>query len=166
MGTRDQMAAMAKRKGFGEIISKDLSAFVGQQDSFFLTTASADGQPYVQHRGGQPGFLKVIDEHTLRFPDFDGNRQFITLGNLEENDQVLLFLIDHETKTRIKIWGRGRALNLTDTREIEVRVTAWDVNCQKYIPSLLRENTIGLITRKLTSRITELEAELQMARGQ
>lgn len=163
LGTRRQMEVMAKRRGFRTEITPDLAAFIGGVTSFFLGTATADGQPYIQHRGGAAGFLEVVDRHTLRFADYPGNRQFLTLGNLSENDKVHLFLIDYETKSRIKIWGRGRVIDPAGDRAIEITVDAWDPNCNQYIPSLYTEATVARVTEKLTARIGALEARLAAA---
>jgi hypothetical protein len=166
LGTRAQMAAMAQRRGFRTEITPDLAAFIAQCDSFFLATATADGQPYIQHRGGAPGFLEVAGPRCLRFDDLPGNRQFITLGNLAENDRVHLFLIDHETRTRIKIWGRARVLDPEGHRRIEIDVTAWDPNCAQHIPLRYSEATVRRVTETLTRRIAELEAALTERNGQ
>lgn len=88
-------------------ISRQLEAFIAAQRSVFLATASADGRPYIQHRGGPPGFLRVLDSRTIGMADLGGNRQYITLGNLSENDRVQLFLIDYTNRQRVKIWGKG-----------------------------------------------------------
>lgn len=160
LGTRAQMAAMALRRGFRTEVTPDLAAFIAQCDSFFLATATADAQPYIQHRGGPQGFLKVEGTHRLGFDDLPGNRQFITLGNLAANDRVHLFLIDHETRTRIKIWGRARVLDPEGHRRIEIDVTAWDPNCAQHIPLRYSEASVRRVTETLTRRITELEAAL------
>ena len=106
-GSRDGYARLESGPGWRTAIDADLAAFLAQQTSFFLGTASASGQPYIQHRGGPPGFLRVVDAHTLAFADYRGNRQYITTGNLTENPRVHLFLVDYARRRRIKIWGRG-----------------------------------------------------------
>jgi predicted pyridoxine 5'-phosphate oxidase superfamily flavin-nucleotide-binding protein len=160
LGTRPQIADMEQRRGFRTEITPGLAAFIAQRDSFFLATATADGQPYIQHRGGEPGFLRVTGPSTLIFEDLPGNNQFITLGNLSENDRVHLFLIDYETRSRIKIWGRAKVLGLHGRRRIEIEVTAWDPNCPQHIPQRYTEATVAAVTEKLTRRIAELEAAL------
>jgi predicted pyridoxine 5'-phosphate oxidase superfamily flavin-nucleotide-binding protein len=97
---------MEEGDGWRTKIDDDLASFVAMQTSIFLATANAEGQPYIQHRGGPPGFLRVLDAKTLAFADFRGNRQFVTLGNLAENAKAYLFLIDDTCRQRIKIWGR------------------------------------------------------------
>ncbi|MCZ8098064.1 MAG: pyridoxamine 5'-phosphate oxidase family protein [Burkholderiales bacterium] len=160
LGTRDRMEAMAQRRGFQTEITPDLAAFIAARDSVFLATATAEGQPYIQHRGGEPGFLAVVDDHTLRFDDLPGNSQYLTLGNLSENDRVHVFLIDYETRIRIKIWGKARILNAEGHRQIEIVVAAWDRNCAKHLPSLYAAGTMSRVTEQLTGRIAELEAAL------
>ncbi len=107
-GSRAGYAKMEQKGGWRDRVTPDLAAFIAERDSFYLTTASAEGQPYTQHRGGRPGFLKVLDERTLAFADFRGNRQYITAGNLSENVQAFIFLMDYANRRRIKIWGRAR----------------------------------------------------------
>ena len=102
-GSRAGYAGVEKRGGWETRITPELAAFIGHQISVFLGTASAAGQPYIQHRGGPPGFLKVIDERTIGFADFSGNRQYITQGNLTENPKAFLFLLDYANRQRIKL---------------------------------------------------------------
>jgi hypothetical protein len=137
-------------------LNDDLIAFIAATDSFFIGTASDDGWPYIQHRGGPAGFLKVLDDRTLAFADYAGNRQYITVGNLAENDRMILFIIDYERGRRLKIWGRARVLDddpgliarVRDPgypakieRVIRIDVTAWDLNCRQHFPKLVRERS-------------------------
>jgi predicted pyridoxine 5'-phosphate oxidase superfamily flavin-nucleotide-binding protein len=148
-GSRAAYARMEQGEGWQAEITGELAAFVEEQTSFFLATANAAGQPYIQHRGGPPGFLRVLDETTLGFADFRGNRQYISLGNLAENEKVHLFLIDYANRRRVKIWGEARVVEddpalvarLTvpgyaahPERAIVIRVVAWDENCSQHIP--------------------------------
>lgn len=167
LGSRAQMEVMTRHRGFGSAISDDLRAFLENADSFFLSTASADGRPYIQHRGGAPGFIKVLGSDSIAFQDYPGNRQYISLGNLAENDRVALILVDYETKTRIKIWGRARIehADANSARRIVVTIEAWDANCPKYIPTLWRETTVARATEKLTAKVAELEAEIRRLRS-
>ena len=110
MGSRKQYARMEEGDGWSDTISQELEDFLSEVDSFYLATASADVRPYIQHRGGPKGFLKVLDDRTLAFADFMGNRQYISLGNLAENNQAFLFLMDYATQTRIKVWGTAEAI--------------------------------------------------------
>jgi hypothetical protein len=133
-GSRAAYAKMERNGGFYSTITDDLRDFLAEIDTAFLATASADGQPYVQHRGGPKGFIRALDDHRLAFVDYRGNRQYITAGNLAENDRVCLFLIDFATQRRVKVWGRARMIDAGgDHRVCEITVSAWDVNCPKHI---------------------------------
>ena len=139
---------MEAKGGWSSTVTPDLAHFIAARDSFYLSTASADGQPYIQHRGGPPGFLRVLDEHTLAFADFRGNRQYISAGNLAENPRAFLFLMDYPNRSRIKIWGRAKVVEddpalmerLVDPgyaarpeQAIVFTIEAWDVNCPQHI---------------------------------
>ena len=178
LGSRASYARWEQKRGFAESVTQELADFIAERDSFYLGTASADGRPYIQHRGGPPGFLKVLDEHTLGFADLGGNRQYISLGNLSENDRAFLFLMDYENQARIKIWGRARVVEddpellerLTDPdaggraeRAILFQVEAWDANCRQHIPHLVPAED-ATITSQLRARIVELEAEVRVLR--
>ena len=148
LGSRDAYAKMEGRGGWSDRVTPDLARFIGERDSFYLGTASADGQPYIQHRGGPKGFLKVVDDRTLAFADFSGNAQYISIGNLMENDKAFIFLLDYPNRKRIKIWGTARYVEddqdvlgqLIDPeyaarpeRAFVFAVTAWEVNCPQHI---------------------------------
>lgn len=167
LGSRRQMEALARHRGFQSEITADLAEFFSRVDSFYLGTASADGRPYIQHRGGEPGFLRVDGPKTLSVPDYPGNAQYISMGNLSENDQIFLFLMCYETKTRIKIWGRGRIDRLEDRdqRRLVFTVDAWDVNCPRHIPDRFRPETVARAQEKLLARIAALEAEVERLQG-
>ncbi len=152
LGSRGAYARWEEARGFSQEISDDLARFVAERDSFYLGTASADGQPYIQHRGGPPGFLRVLDARTLAFADFGGNRQYISIGNLSENPRAFLFLMDYANRIRVKVRGTARFVeddpellaSLTDSaygavpeRAIVFHVEAWDRNCPKHIPVLV-----------------------------
>ncbi|MCA9673487.1 MAG: pyridoxamine 5'-phosphate oxidase family protein, partial [Myxococcales bacterium] len=150
MGSRRAYAAMEAGDGWATTITDDLARFVAAQTSVFLATANLDGQPYIQHRGGPPGFLHVLDERTLGFADLRGNRQYISVGNLADNPRVHLFLIDYAHRRRVKIWGHATVVvddaallaRLTPAgaraeRAIRIAVTAWDANCPQHIPRRL-----------------------------
>jgi len=178
-GSRHAYARMEEGGGWETVITDDLEAFIEARDSVFLATASAQGQPYVQHRGGPPGFLHVLDPHTIGFADFDGNRQFISSGNLQENAKAQLFLIDHEARRRVKIWGEARVVdndallsrmmpagyNARGQQAILFTVSAWDVNCPKHIPRRLDATTVDLALAERDRRIAALEAELRLLRA-
>lgn len=179
-GSRAAYARLERQGGFEAEIGEDLAAFVASQRSAFLATASAGGQPYVQHRGGPAGFLQVLDPRTIAFADFAGNRQYITLGNLAENPKVHLFLIDYARRQRVKIWGEARVVEddpallgrLTPAgyearpeRAIVIRVTAWDANCPQHIPRRLEAAEVEAALAARDARIAELESELEALRA-
>jgi uncharacterized protein len=179
-GSRAAYARMEQKGGFATTIDPSLAGFIAEARSFYLATASQDGQPYVQHRGGPPGFLRVVDEKTLAFADFGGNRQYITTGNLEENPRAMIFLMDYANRRRVKIWGTARvvehdaALNANLLPEgykarvdavILFSVQAWDANCPQHIPQMLFADDVALVVDKLKTRIGQLEAENARLRG-
>lgn len=156
-------------------ITDDLRQFLAAIDTFFLATASADGRPYIQHRGGPAGFLKPIGSHMLAFADFAGNRQYITLGHLKENDRAHIFILHYATQQRLKLWGRARVIEddaelmerLVDPsykakpqRAIAFRIEAWDINCRQHIVARYSEAEIAPAVNQLTQRIKELEEEV------
>lgn len=151
-GSRRAYARIEQQGGFETHVTDALRAFLADIETSFLATASADGQPYVQHRGGPPGFIRALDDHTVGFVDFAGNKQYISTGNLSENDRVCLLLMDYARRRRVKIWGTARAVPATPElleklgtpgyrgrpeQVILVRVTAWDANCPQHIPAIL-----------------------------
>ena len=153
----------------------ELARFIARRDSFYIATASADGQPYAQHRGGKPGFLKVLDESTLAFADYTGNKQYITTGNLSENDKAYLFLMDYPNRRCIKIWGRAEVVEddpalmakLTDPDDgsrpeqaVVFHIEAWDRNCPQYITPRYTEEESGELIAALKARIADLEGEV------
>ena len=186
MGSRAGYARMEQKGGWKDRVTPDLAAFLAERDSCYLATASAEGQPYIQHRGGPKGFLKVLDEHTLAFADFAGNRQYISAGNLSENDRAQIFLMDYANRQRIKIWGRARVVEydpallerLADPaykgrpeRAIVFEIAAWDVNCPQHITPRFSRHELEPLMREmerrneeLQARVTELETELASAR--
>lgn len=174
LGSRETYQRQTDRQDWQQEIDAGLAGFLAERDSFYLATATGDGQPYIQHRGGPKGFLKPIGPRTLAFADFAGNRQYISMGNLSENDKVALFLMDYANSSRIKIWGRARVVEddpdlmatLADPayrgrpeRAFVIEIDAWDVNCPQHIPQLFGEEIIRQVTAKLTARIQALEAE-------
>ena len=160
--------------GFPNTVTPELAKFIAEQDTAFLGTASADGAPYIQHRGGPKGFIKVVDERTLGFADYRGNRQYITLGNLSENDRAYLFLIDFSRRQRIKLWGRARVVENDDAlvkklfdhgykarpeRVILFTIGAWDTNCSQHITARLTADEVEGLFGKVQERIAALQAE-------
>jgi predicted pyridoxine 5'-phosphate oxidase superfamily flavin-nucleotide-binding protein len=180
LGSRKAYARLETGDGWETTISDELAAFIGAQTSFFLATANAAGQPYIQHRGGPPGFLRVLDERTLAFADFRGNRQYVTLGNLAENAKVCLFLIDYAHRQRVKIWGAARVVEDDPTlvtklaipgyegrpeRAIVVDVATWDANCPQHIPVRFEAADVEAALATRDRRIAALEAQLRAARA-
>jgi predicted pyridoxine 5'-phosphate oxidase superfamily flavin-nucleotide-binding protein len=174
MGSRQQYERMEERGGWQNVITQDLADFVTERDSLYLATANAEGRPYIQHRGGPKGFLKVLDDRTLAFADFSGNRQYISLGNLAENNQAFIFLMDYATQNRIKIWGTAEVITddldmltqLTDSQykgkpELIIRfhVDAWDANCRQHIPLKYSQEDVESIVQPLRDRLAALEDE-------
>ncbi|MPR07329.1 pyridoxamine 5'-phosphate oxidase family protein [Microvirga tunisiensis] len=173
-GSRRGYAKLEERGGFRTGISPELVAFLGQVDTAYLATASAAGRPYAQHRGGPKGFIRVLDAETLGFADFAGNRQYITSGNLAENDQAFLFLIDYAHQRRVKIWGRARIVeddpaliaqlmpeNYSARAEqvLLFKIEAWDINCPQHIPQKLDATDVAEIITPLNEEIERLRAE-------
>ncbi len=161
-------------EGFPDTVTPELAAFIGEIDLAFLGTANGDGAPYIQHRGGPKGFIKVIDERTLGFADYRGNRQYITLANLSENDRAFLFLLDPARRQRIKIWGRARMVEddsaliarLFDDgykakpeRALLFTVEAWDVNCSQHIVTRYTEADLETAFTAVKAKLADLEAE-------
>jgi predicted pyridoxine 5'-phosphate oxidase superfamily flavin-nucleotide-binding protein len=174
-GSRRQYALMAERRGWRTAITPDLAAFIAQQRSVFFATASADGQPYIQHRGGPAGFLRVLDDKTLGFADFAGNRQYITAGNLAENPKAYLFLIDYAHRRRVKLWGTARVVEGDDAllaklmpegyaakpeQVILFTVAAWDTNCHQHIPQRFDAEDVARALDERDARIKALEDEV------
>jgi len=173
-GSRAGYAKMAEKRDWRDTVSDDLKAFIAERDSFYLATSNKDGQPYIQHRGGPKGFLHALDERTLAFSDYSGNRQYITLGNLVENDRAYIFMMDYANRRRVKIWGRAEFIEddadllerLTPEgykarpeRVIIFTIAAWEVNCPQHITPRYDEETVRQVMEKLTIRVAALEEE-------
>ena len=179
-GSRRAYAHMEESGSWETRINAELKEFIEAQSSVFLATANAEGQPYIQHRGGPVGFLHVLDDQTIAFADFVGNRQFITVGNLVENPKAHLFLIDYAHQQRIKIWGEARVVEndaeLTErlmpqgykARAIQVilfKVSAWDANCPKHIPQRFEAADVATALAERDRRIEALESQLKQLRS-
>jgi uncharacterized protein len=172
-GSRAAYRRVEERGGWRTKITPDLAGFIAERDSAYLATASTAGQPYIQHRGGPKGFIRVLDDETLAFADFSGNRQYITTGNLAENDRAYLFLMDYAHRRRVKVWGRARVVEDAETvaklmpegyparpeQAIVFSVEAWDTNCHQHIPQKFDAADVAVTVHKLQARIVELEAE-------
>lgn len=173
--SRNSYARMEVNGGWQSEITPQLKQFLNGLDSFYLGTSNADGQPYIQHRGGPKGFLKVLDKKRLVFADYSGNKQYISTGNLSENNKGFIFLMDYPNRTRIKIWGTINVIfddeelldSLSDSsyrarleRAMVFTVDAWDANCPQHIKQRFTSEDIDEITKPLLSKIKELEEKL------
>lgn len=177
-GSRAAYSKMEEKGSWKTTITPQLEEFLSRLDMFYLGTANGEGQPYIQYRGGAPGFLKILDEKTLGFADFKGNQQYITLGNLSENSKAFLFLMDYEQSRRIKLWGKAKVVQGDKTleeklhdptysgkveRAIVFELEAWDVNCPQHIHKRFRQDKVAPIIEELQERTQQLEAELAHA---
>ena len=179
-GSRKSYARMEENGSWATTITPDLAAFIATQTSVFLATANADGQPYVQHRGGPAGFLRVLDDKMIAFVDYAGNRQYITSGNLADNPKAYLFLIDYAHRRRIKIWGTARVVEGDDgltaklmpaaykarpEQVVLFTVAAWDSNCPQHIPQRFEAADVAKAIAERDVRIDRLEAEIRELKG-
>ncbi len=175
-GSRAAYARVEQGTGWQTTITPELATYIAGLDMFYLGTSNAAGQPYIQYRGGPPGFLKVTGNNSLAFADFAGNRQYITLGNLAENPRAFLFLIDYTTSRRIKLWGSARVVDeapellerLTEPdykarveRAIVFEVETWDVNCPQHIHKRFPQSAVAPIIEQLQQEIRSLQAQLE-----
>jgi len=179
-GSRRMFERMEAHGGWSSTITPDLATFIANVRSFYFATASKDGQPYVQHRGGPAGFLRVLDEKRLAFADFTGNRQYITTGNLAENPRAFIFLMDYARRRRVKLWGTAEAIEddpelirtlfpapyvAEPLQAIVFTLTAFDCNCAQHIPRLLPAEDVEAAIEALNGRIGALQAELDKLRS-
>jgi predicted pyridoxine 5'-phosphate oxidase superfamily flavin-nucleotide-binding protein len=178
-GSRQAYERVEAKGGWQTRITPDLAGFIAAQTSAFLATASADGQPYIQHRGGPKGFIKVLDKNTIAFADYSGNRQYISQGNLSENPKAHIFVMDYAHRRRVKIWGEARVVEgdaaLTaklmpdgykarPEQVILFTVSAWDSNCPQHIPQRFEAADVAAALAARDARIAALEAELKSLR--
>ena len=178
-GSRRAYGRMEQNGSWQTRITPDLAGFIEAQISVFLATANAQGQPYIQHRGGPPGFLRVLDDKTIGFADFAGNRQYISQGNLSENPKAQFFLIDYTHKRRVKIWGEARVVEgdaalitrlmpegykARPEQAILFTVTAWDSNCEHHIPQRFEAADVDAALAEAGRRLATLEAEVKRLR--
>ena len=176
LGSREIYARVGEGAGWDTTITPARAAFIVERDSLYIATASADGRPYIQHRGGPKGFLKILDEKTLAFADFSGNRQYISVGNLVENDRACLFLMDYPGRARLKIWGRARTVEGDEElcakvedpeygakveRVFVFEVEVMDGNCPQHIRPRHTGEEIEALVGPLKERIGELETEIK-----
>ncbi|RZM95536.1 pyridoxamine 5'-phosphate oxidase [Bradyrhizobium genosp. SA-3] len=179
-GSREAYAR-SEQRGWRTEVDDNLAAFLTEASSFYFATASVDGQPYIQHRGGPKGFLKVLDKQTLAFTDYAGNQQFITQGNLSENPKAYIFVMDYAHRRRVKIWGEARVVEddeaLTTSlmpkgyrarpeQVILFKIAAWDTNCPQHIPQKFDAGDVAAALAARDARIAELEAEVAALKGE
>jgi predicted pyridoxine 5'-phosphate oxidase superfamily flavin-nucleotide-binding protein len=179
-GSREAYAHVEQRGGWRTEVDENLAAFLGETNSLYFSTASADGQPYTQHRGGPKGFVKVLDKTTLAFADYSGNRQYITQGNLSENAKANIFIMDYAHRRRVKLWGEARVVDddpalmaslmpkgykARPEQVILFRISAWDTNCPQHIPQKFDAADVAAALAARDARIAELEAELAAVKG-
>jgi predicted pyridoxine 5'-phosphate oxidase superfamily flavin-nucleotide-binding protein len=180
-GSRHAYAHVEQNGGWRTEIDDNLAAFLADINSLYFATASADGQPYIQHRGGPKGFVKILDKNTLAFADYNGNRQYITQGNLSENPKAHIFLMDHAHRRRVKIWGEARVVDddpallqslmpqgykARPEQVILFKISAWDTNCPQHIPQKFDAADVAAALASRDARIAELETELAALKGQ
>jgi predicted pyridoxine 5'-phosphate oxidase superfamily flavin-nucleotide-binding protein len=175
-GSGRAYARLEQGEDHHNVLGPQEAAFIGMRDSFYMATVSETGWPYIQHRGGPAGFLKVLDEKTIGFADFRGNRQYISVGNLKSDDRVSLFLMDYTNKTRLKILGRARIVDASDQETLKrlalpaylaqvergmlISVEAFDWNCPQHITQRFTLAQIEAAAEPLRRRIEELESAL------
>src|SRR5258707_4437784 len=174
-GSRDAYAHVEQHSGWRTEVDEDLAAFLAETNSLYFATASADGQPCIQHRGGPRGFVKVLDKNTLAFADYSGTLQYITQGNLSENPKANIFVMDYAHRRRVKIWGEARVVDddpalvkslmpqgykARPEQVILFKISAWDTNCPQHIPQKFDAADVAAALASRDARIAELEAEL------
>ena len=180
-GSREAYGRVEERGGWRTEIDENLTAFLSEANSFYLATASADRQPYIQHRGGPKGFIKILDKNTLAFADYSGNQQYITQGNLSENPKAYIFVMDYAHRRRVKLWGEARIVEddpallkslmprgyrARPEQVIVFRLAAWDTNCPQHIPQKFDAADVAAALASRDARIAELEAELAALKGE
>jgi uncharacterized protein len=180
-GSRETYARTEQNGGWRTEVDENLAAFLADTNSFYFATATADGQPYIQHRGGPKGFIKVLDKNTLAFADYSGNRQYVTEGNLSENPKAYIFVMDYVHRRRVKIWGEARVVDgdpaLTKSlmpqdykarpeQAMLFKISAWDTNCPQHIPQKFDAADVAAALAARDARIAELEAELAALKGE
>jgi predicted pyridoxine 5'-phosphate oxidase superfamily flavin-nucleotide-binding protein len=179
-GSREGYVQVEQKGGWRTEIDENLAAFLSQTNSIYFATASADGQPYIQHRGGPKGFIKILDKNTIAFADYSGNRQYLTQGNLSENPKAHIFVMDYAHRRRVKIWGEARIVDddpallkslmpagykARPEQVILFRISAWDTNCPQHIPQKFDAADVAAVLASRDARIAELEAELAKSKS-
>jgi len=179
-GSREAYAHVEQNGGWRTEIDNKLAGFLANTNSFYLATATADGQPYIQHRGGPKGFVKMLDKRTIAFADYAGNQQYLTQGNLSENPKAHIFITDYAHRRRVKIWGEAKVIDddpalleslmpkgyrARPEQVILFKIAAWDTNCPQHIPQKFDAADVTQALAERDARITELEAELAELKG-
>lgn len=179
-GSRAGYQKMDERGGWRNTVTDDLAEFLTTRDSFYLASSNAEGQPYIQHRGGPKGFLKPLDDKRLAFADFSGNRQYISIGNFDDNAKAFIFLMDYRNKRRIKIWGDAQVVEddpalmsklVVDDyqgkpeRAFIFTIEAWDSNCPQHIVQRWSEDEVVPLVDAMKERIEKLEVENEALRA-
>jgi predicted pyridoxine 5'-phosphate oxidase superfamily flavin-nucleotide-binding protein len=180
-GSRDTYAHVEQNGGWRTEIDDNLAGFLTNASSFYLATASADGQPYIQHRGGPKGFVKILDKNTIAFADYAGNRQYLTQGNLSENPKAHIFVMDYAHRRRVKIWGEARVVDddpallqslmprgyrARPEQVVIFKIQAWDTNCPQHIPQRFDAADVAAALAQRDAHIASLEAELARLKEQ
>jgi hypothetical protein len=180
-GSREGYAEVERNGGWRTEIDDKLAGFLANTNGFYMATATADGQPYIQHRGGPKGFVKVLDKHTIAFADYSGNRQFLTQGNLSENPKAHIFIMDYAHRRRVKIWGEARVVDddpalleslmpkgyrARPEQVVLFKIAAWDTNCPQHIPQKFDAADVAAAMSEAAAKIAALEAEVARLRAQ
>jgi hypothetical protein len=180
-GSREAYAHVEANGGWRTEVDDKLAAVLANTNSVYLATATADGQPYIQHRGGPKGFVKVLDKHTIAFADYAGNRQYLTQGNLSENPKTHIFIMDYAHRRRVKIWGEARVIDddpalleslmpkgyrARPEQVILFRIAAWDTNCPQHIPQKFDAADVAQAMNEAAAKIAALEAEVAKLKAQ
>jgi predicted pyridoxine 5'-phosphate oxidase superfamily flavin-nucleotide-binding protein len=187
-GSREAYGRMEDNGGFRTEIDDKLAGFLANANSFYMATATKDGQPYIQHRGGPKGFIKILDKNAIAFTDYAGNQQYLTQGNLSENPKAYIFIMDYAHRRRVKIWGEARVIEddpaLTASlmpkgyrarpeQVIVFKIAAWDTNCPQHIPQKFDATDVAAAMAEASAkieekdkRIAELEAEVAKLKGE
>lgn len=180
-GSRSNYARMEGGEPRNDRLGPSEAGFIGERDSFYMASVSETGWPYIQHRGGPQGFVRVLDDKTLGFADFRGNRQYVSVGNLMKDDRVSLFFMDYANRTRLKLLGRAKLVELSDVeisarfkvpgyraaveRAFLISVEAFDWNCPQHITQRYSLGDVERATASLRHRVAELETELASLRA-
>ena len=180
-GSREAYARVEKNGGWRTEVDDKLAGFLADTNSFYMATATKDGQPYIQHRGGPKGFVKVLDKHTIAFADYAGNQQYLSQGNLSENPKAHIFIMDYAHRRRVKIWGEARVIEddpalleslmpkgyrARPEQVILFKIAAWDTNCPQHIPQKFDAADVQQVMHEAGAKIAVLEAEIAKLKAQ